>query len=110
MIFPWPGASIAGYDLIDRSRFSGNRIAEILVWPTTTLMPRQLLRIGIFVIAIGFCLLALSDSTFAQCAMCRSGVSQALAKNLNIAVIVLLAPPVTIFSAIFYIAFKNRKG
>jgi hypothetical protein len=37
-------------------------------------------------------------------------VPQALAKNLNIAVFVLLVPPVTIFSAIFFIAFKNRKG
>ena len=46
----------------------------------------------------------------AQCAMCRSSVPAAFAKNLNVAVIVLLAPPVTIFSAIFFIAFRNRKG
>ena len=42
--------------------------------------------------------------------MCRSSVPQAFAKNLNLAVIVLLAPPVTIFSAILFIAFKKRKG
>ena len=62
------------------------------------------------VTVVAVCVLMFSDSAAAQCAMCRSSVSQAFAKNLNIAVIVLLAPPVTIFSAIFYIAFKNRKG
>jgi hypothetical protein len=59
---------------------------------------------------IGLGLLIFTGDAAAQCAMCRSSVSQALAKNFSIAVIVLLAPPVTIFSAIFYIAFKNRKG
>jgi hypothetical protein len=61
-------------------------------------------------VLIGLCLMALSDSALAQCAMCRSTVPQAFAKNLNLAVIVLLAPPVTIFSAILFIAFKKRKG
>ncbi|HXT64259.1 MAG TPA: hypothetical protein VN696_14575 [Pyrinomonadaceae bacterium] len=73
-------------------------------------MPTNLIRAFVLVASVGICLLMLSGDAAAQCAMCRSGVSQALAKNLNIAVIVLLAPPVTIFSAIFYIAFKNRKG
>ena len=68
------------------------------------------LRIFTFVLVIAACLLVLSGDAAAQCALCRSSVPQALAKNLNIAVLVLLAPPVTIFSAIFYIAFKNRKG
>ena len=68
------------------------------------------LRIFTFALIIAACVFVLSGDAAAQCSMCRSGVSQALAKNLNIAVIVLLAPPVTIFSAIFYIAFRNRKG
>lgn len=68
---------------------------------------RQLLLFGAL---IALCVLIFSGDAAAQCALCRSSVPQALAKNLNIAVIVLLAPPVTIFSAIFYIAFKNRKG
>jgi hypothetical protein len=63
-----------------------------------------------FAIVIAVCLFAFSSDAAAQCALCRSSVPQALARNLNIAVVVLLAPPVTIFSAIFYIAFKNRKG
>ncbi len=73
-------------------------------------MRYKLFRIGMVIGAITFCLLALSDSAFAQCSMCRSGVSQALAKNLSIAVVVLLAPPVTMFSVILYIAYRNRKG
>ena len=73
-------------------------------------MSARFIRFVGFAIVIGLCLFLFSSDTAAQCAMCRSSVSQALAKNLNIAVIVLLAPPVTIFSAIFYIAFKNRKG
>jgi len=73
-------------------------------------MRTTLTRLFTFVLIIAACVLVLSGDTAAQCALCRSSVPQALAKNLNIAVIVLLAPPVTIFSAIFYIAFKNRKG
>ena len=67
-------------------------------------------RLLFFGALIALCVLTLSGDAAAQCALCRSSVPQALAKNLNIAVIVLLAPPVTIFTAIFYIAFKNRKG
>ena len=70
----------------------------------------RVIRILLFAMLAAFCLFVLSSDTTAQCALCRSSVPQALAKNLNIAVIVLLAPPVTMFAAIFYIAFKNRKG
>jgi hypothetical protein len=67
-------------------------------------------RIFTIAVMIAGCIFVFTSDAAAQCALCRSSVPQALAKNLNIAVIVLLAPPVTIFSAIFYIAFKNRKG
>ena len=60
------------------------------------------------IVALGA--LALSDSALAQCAMCRASVSQAFAKNLNLAVLVLLVPPVTMFLAIFFVAFRKRKG
>jgi hypothetical protein len=73
-------------------------------------MRKTIIRIFTFALMIAACVFVLSGDAAAQCAMCRSSVSQALAKNLSIGVIVLLAPPVTIFSAIFYIAFKNRKG
>ena len=69
-----------------------------------------LIRIFVIGVLIVCCVLALSDSALAQCAMCRSSVPQAVAKNLNLAVVVLLAPPVSIFAAIFFIAFRKRKG
>lgn len=74
------------------------------------MMRSNLIRAFVLVMAVAVCLFVFGHDAAAQCALCRSSVPQALAKNLNIAVIVLLAPPVTIFSAIFYIAFKNRKG
>ena len=74
------------------------------------MMRSNLIRAFVLVGLAGICFILLSGDAAAQCAMCRSAVPQALAKNFSIAVVVLLAPPVTIFSAIFYIAFKNRKG
>lgn len=55
------------------------------------------------------------DSTaLAQCAMCRAVVSgasnsAALTKSFNTAVLVLLAPPVSIFCSIFIVAYRHRK-
>lgn len=56
------------------------------------------------------CALALSDSAVAQCAMCRGSVTQAFAKNLNLAILVLFVPPVSIFATIFLVAFRKRRG
>jgi hypothetical protein len=44
--------------------------------------------------------------------MCRSSFAgnPAFARNLNLGVLVLLAPPVSIFCAIFVIAYRHRKG
>ena len=57
-------------------------------------------------------LLALEPSALAQCAMCRAslaGSNNALfIRNLNIGVLVLLVPPVTIFCSIF-IALKRHR-
>ena len=61
-------------------------------------------------VIVALCALALSDSALAQCAMCRASVTQAFAKNLNLAILVLFVPPVTMFVAIFFVAFRNRKG
>ena len=63
-----------------------------------------------FGLLIASCMLTVSDSAVAQCAMCRAGVTQAFAKNLNLAILVLFVPPVTMFLAIFFVAFRNRKG
>ncbi|HEV7858885.1 MAG TPA: hypothetical protein VGO91_09675 [Pyrinomonadaceae bacterium] len=55
------------------------------------------------------------ETTLAQCAMCRAGINggpngAAFAKNFNFAILVLLAPPVTIFCSIFIVAYKHRKS
>ena len=59
---------------------------------------------------VALCALAMSDSALAQCPMCRASVTQAFAKRLNLAILVLFVPPVTMFVAIFFVAFRNRKG
>ena len=51
-------------------------------------------------------------ATLAQCAMCKAsaaGLDEAGTRNLNSAVLVLLCPPVAIFCAIFFVAYKHRK-
>jgi hypothetical protein len=58
-----------------------------------------------------FCILLLSEPTFAQCAMCRAslGANSSFLRNFNIGVLVLLVPPVSIFCAIFVVAYRHRK-
>ena len=53
-----------------------------------------------------------AEATMAQCAMCRAsiGSNSAFARNLNIGVLVLLVPPVTMFCTIFVLAFRHRKS
>jgi hypothetical protein len=49
----------------------------------------------------------------AQCPMCRSAVQQAddrTASTMNLAILVLLIPPVSIFCTIFAFAYKKRRG
>jgi hypothetical protein len=57
----------------------------------------------------------LAATAWAQCAMCRAAVAggsngAAFAKSFNTAILVLLAPPVTIFCSIFVVAYKHRKS
>lgn len=73
----------------------------------------KLHRILALVIALAaFGVFLSAEPTFAQCSMCRGalGGNSALARNFNLGVLVLLAPPVSIFCAIFIIAIRNRKG
>jgi hypothetical protein len=62
---------------------------------------------AIFVVAV----LATAPTGFGQCAMCRASLAGSnnatFIRNLNIGVLVLLVPPVTIFCAIFVI-LKRR--
>jgi hypothetical protein len=52
-----------------------------------------------------------AEPALAQCVMCRAslGGNGNFVRNLNIGVLVLLVPPVSIFCGIFFIAFRNRK-
>ena len=68
------------------------------------------IRIVMVTALVALCALAMSDVALGQCAMCRASVTQAFAKNLNLAILVLFVPPVTMFLGIFFIAFRNRKG
>ncbi len=59
--------------------------------------------------------LAAGQDVSAQCSLCRSalaGTPEAakLSARLNLAVLVLLIPPVAIFCGIFYAMFRQRRG
>lgn len=72
----------------------------------------SVMRVVIIALAV-FSLSALcSESVLAQCVMCRASLSgnSAFVRNLNIGVLVLLVPPVSIFCTIFFLAFRHRKS
>ena len=53
------------------------------------------------------------ETALAQCPLCRSAVEQAgeqTARTLNLAIVVLLIPPVSIFCAIFAVLYKQSRG
>ena len=56
--------------------------------------------------------LSASDA-IAQCPLCRTALEHGgddAARTMNIAILVLLIPPVSVFCSIFAIAYKKRKG
>jgi len=55
----------------------------------------------------------LAANALAQCPLCRTALenrNDSSARTMNIAIVVLLIPPVSIFCSIFAIAYKKRKG
>ena len=49
----------------------------------------------------------------AQCPLCRSALEKGderTARTMNLAILVLLVPPVTIFCSIFAVAYRKRRG
>jgi hypothetical protein len=57
--------------------------------------------------------LALSEPAAAQCAMCKATLENSVdaaeaAKGMSLAALVLLIPPVTIFSGLFYAIYRFR--
>jgi hypothetical protein len=72
-------------------------------------LPRLLLACAIALVVIALW----SDPAFAQCSMCKAVLSNAkdakFVKSFNLAVLVLLVPPVTIFCSIF-VVLRRHKG
>ncbi|MFY9558466.1 MAG: hypothetical protein WAV20_02270 [Blastocatellia bacterium] len=64
--------------------------------------------------AVGVALvLTVSDPAFAQCAMCRAAIENssdaaAASEGLNLAALVLLIPPVSIFAGLFGAIYRFR--
>ena len=68
-----------------------------------------------FVAALVLCALAaLAPAVVsAQCPLCRAGLDQGgdkTARTMNLAIIVLLIPPVSIFCTIFAVAYRRRNA
>jgi hypothetical protein len=61
----------------------------------------------------GFALLCFPDIAEAQCSMCRASLAGAknalFIRNFNIAVLVLLVPPVTMFCSIFIVLRRHKQ-
>ncbi|HVS83165.1 MAG TPA: hypothetical protein VHE60_15660 [Pyrinomonadaceae bacterium] len=72
---------------------------------------KQIMRYVLTAAVVALTIALLSDSTVAQCVMCRAslGNNSAFVRNLNIGVLVLLVPPVTIFCTIFILAIRQRR-
>lgn len=79
-------------------------------------MSRKLItKLALAVMLAAACLVFSSAPAAAQCAMCRTALSNSpetakLAQNFNYAVLVLLIPPVLLFCGIFIAAYKFRKA
>ena len=79
--------------------------------PRNCEMTTQTKRIVAIAVLVTAGSLVWADPTFAQCVMCRASLAgnSSFARNLNIGVLVLLVPPVSVFCAIFFLAFRRRK-
>ena len=73
------------------------------------------LTLAAFCAALVVLLAIAPEAAHAQCSLCRTALAGApnaakLSERLNLAVIVLLIPPVAIFCGIFYAVFRQRKS
>lgn len=73
---------------------------------------KSMIRSVVTAIAVASLVALFSESTLAQCVMCRASIggNSSFVRNLNIGVLVLLVPPVSIFCTIFILAFRHRKS
>lgn len=74
-------------------------------------------RAGSIILFIAAALAALAaawpETALAQCPLCRSALQDAgdqTARTLNLAIVVLLIPPVSIFCAIFAVVYRKAKN
>ena len=69
-------------------------------------------RYALAAVLIGMALVLSSESTMAQCVMCRASLTNnaGFVRYLNIGVLVLLVPPVSIFCTIFILAIRHRRS
>ncbi|HJQ69698.1 MAG TPA: hypothetical protein VKA70_12035 [Blastocatellia bacterium] len=70
-------------------------------------------RLLVLGLALIFLLAAACEPALAQCPMCKQAVAnsaeaESAARGLNLAIIILLAPPVLIFAGIFGVVYRNR--
>jgi len=72
---------------------------------------RRIVCLMLIALALASVAAAFSESALAQCVMCRASLSgnSSFVRHLNIGTLVLLVPPVSIFCAIFFLAFRHRK-
>lgn len=73
---------------------------------------KSIMRCIVTAVVVALVLALSSESALAQCVMCRASIggNSAFVRNLNIGVLVLLVPPVSIFCTIFVLAFRQRKS
>lgn len=69
---------------------------------------------NLLIIAVALAALAAAwpETALAQCPLCRSAVQQAgeqTARTINLAILVLLIPPVSIFCTIFAVVYRKAK-
>ena len=72
----------------------------------------RIIRVLLCGMVILLCYVLMTEFVFAQCVMCKASLpsNSLFARNLNIGVLVLLAPPVSIFCTIFILAIWRRKS
>ena len=67
----------------------------------------------VFAAALAALAAAWPVTALAQCPLCRSALQQGgdqTARTMNLAILVLLIPPVSIFCTIFAVAYRRRSG
>lgn len=72
----------------------------------------RIVRLMLIVLAMASLCVLFAESALAQCVMCRAslGANSNFVRHLNIGVLVLLVPPVSIFCTIFILAIRRRRS